>query len=591
MYLNFYGLNREPFHVTPDPELLFLTPTHREALAALIYAAEARKGFVCLTGEIGLGKTTVLRAFLQRVDPRTTHVVYVFNPALSFDELITTIFEELDLPPRPKNTSQAVRKLFEELIGYYEQDETVILVLDDAQKAPVETLESLRILSNLETGSSKLLQIILAGQPELDDLLGDYRLRQLNQRIAVRARLRPLTQMESSEYLRFRLSRSGPSEEVFSPAATRRLVRAAGGVPRTLNILADNALVTAFGYGTKPVSARIIDEVVADNRSPGNIGEGRTRLVPRFSEGARSRLVPVAVAACLILLLAAAAAAYRFDAFDGFQREMPIWASWITGAEQLGGREAPASRAETAPPTKGPAETNLLGRSSPPEEGEVKLSLPSRDDESPVAAVVSELLGPDDEGGGAPGDVQIAARPPDSQDIKARGGQGSRGSGSNGREGGESGAGVIDEGLPLLDRLEEVEELVVAGESAVEPRASQASRTREAEETDVDDPEVLWEVADGAGTSSTTEETLPEVVRMAGLAGAEDGNQDLSLAFTIRRVEPGDTLWTLVADLYGSVTHERMRAVMRANPEIDDFDSIRPGQRIVFPIADSNQTD
>lgn len=555
MYLNFYGLKREPFHVTPDPDLLFPTPTHREALAALVYAVEARKGFVSLTGEIGLGKTTLLRSFLQRLDPEATHVVYVFDPVLTFDELISTIFEELELPPRPVNTSQAVRRLFEELISYYERDESVVLVIDDAQKAPMATLESLRILSNLETASSKLMQIILAGQPELDELLSEHRLRQLNQRIAVRARLRPLTEVESTEYLQYRLSRSGPSEEIFTPAAMRRLVRAADGVPRRLNILADNALVTSFGYGVKPVTPRIVDEVVTDNENPyGPRRRQRQRgWLSLLFRGRRARLVPAAV---VLLLLGAAALAWRAEPLDVVPRAIASWAPWL-GGEQT---RADPPQSESAPAAMPASDTEGRGTTAPP---------------------AASAEGDGAEAGGAlrPGDVQIAARP-------------------------ESGG--IDEpwpeaegGLPLLDRLEEVEELTVAGTSNGDS-PSGGSQGGGADDVD-SDPEVLWASARGSerGSDAAGDDGSLDALAAGNaslspvgeVVGVDPSNSEVPLAFTIRRVNPGDTLWNLVGDFYGGVTDERMRAVMRANPEIQDFDSLRVGQTLIFPVAEVGGTE
>jgi len=266
-YLDFYHLSKEPFNVTPDPEFLYLSPSHKEAYGAFVYGITKRKGIIAVIGEVGVGKTTVLRSFLDSLNPNHVRTVYVFNSNLSFPHLIRTIFDDLGIEPKSQDIYEMVNQLHHFLIEEYTQGRNVVVIVDEAQNMPVETLENLRMLSNLETSKDKLIQIVLIGQPELEEKLKKHELRQLDQRIAVRANIFPLRQKESAEYIEHRLTKvRTKSEPVFSDSALRYIVKQSRGVPRTLNILSDNALITGFGYQEKPVTTKIVKEVVTDFR-------------------------------------------------------------------------------------------------------------------------------------------------------------------------------------------------------------------------------------------------------------------------------------------------------------------------------------
>jgi general secretion pathway protein A len=265
MYLSFYGLKKEPFHTTPDPNFLYLSPTHKEALGAIIYGIEQRKGFIAITGEVGVGKTTIIRAYLERPTTRKQKTIYIFNPVLSFQALLNTIFRSLDVTPMVGELPELVTQLHEILISEYRANSTVVLVIDEAQNMPVETLENLRMLSNLETVSDKLLQIVLIGQPELHHLLDDPRLKALKQRITLRANITPLTEKESQAYIEHRVnlvSRTG--RPLFTRDAMKLITKQAQGIPRRLNILCDNALITGYGRQRNPVTANEVKEILAD---------------------------------------------------------------------------------------------------------------------------------------------------------------------------------------------------------------------------------------------------------------------------------------------------------------------------------------
>lgn len=265
MYLTFYGLKKEPFHTTPDPNFLYLSPTHKEALGAIIYGIEQRKGFIAITGDVGVGKTTIIRAYLERPTTRKQKTIYIFNPVVSFQALLNTIFRSLDVTPTQTDLPDMVTQLHEILIAEYRANSTVVLVIDEAQNMPVETLENLRMLSNLETASDKLIQIVLIGQPELHALLDDPKLKALKQRIALRANICPLTAQESQAYIEHRVnlaSRTG--HPLFTRDAIKLITQQAQGVPRRLNILCDNALITGYGRQRNPVTASEVKEILAD---------------------------------------------------------------------------------------------------------------------------------------------------------------------------------------------------------------------------------------------------------------------------------------------------------------------------------------
>jgi general secretion pathway protein A len=295
MYLDFFGFRKAPFHVTPDPDFLFLSTGHREALASIVYGVEQRKGFIALVGEVGVGKTTVLRSYLEEADSRRLKAISLFNPKVSFEDLLRIIHRELGSDPGPGGVAGMVDRLQHALIDEYRQGRNVALVVDEAQAMPVETLEGLRLLSNLETSTDKLVQIVLVGQPELDQMLGRPELRQLRQRIAVRAVILPLSRSESIAYARHRLSRvTRKDASVFTGSALGLIVGRAGGIPRIINILCDNALITAFGYRKKTVGKRVVREILADY-------DGRTRRGALRWSAAASALLVFATAGTYII--------------------------------------------------------------------------------------------------------------------------------------------------------------------------------------------------------------------------------------------------------------------------------------------------
>jgi general secretion pathway protein A len=265
MYLDFYLLKKEPFHVTPNPEFLFLSPSHKAALRALVYGVEERQGFVALLGEVGLGKTTILRSYLERVDQSQLKTIHLIHPNLSFRELLHTLCQECGLEGTTENIAETITRLHHVLIGEYQQGRNVALLVDEAQHMPLETLEQLLLLSNLETSTQKLLQIVLVGQPEFEAKFNAQALRQLKQRLVIRATIVPLTAEESRDYILYRLAKVRLADNpIFTRGALQAIITQAQGIPRVLNILCTNALIQGFVNGQPRISVKIAQEVIAE---------------------------------------------------------------------------------------------------------------------------------------------------------------------------------------------------------------------------------------------------------------------------------------------------------------------------------------
>ncbi len=268
MYKAFYKLRLNPFEISPDPSFLFSTPRHNEALASLYYGVRARKGFVVLTGEVGTGKTLLVRCVLELLRRTGVAFAYVFNPSLSALEFIRYIAGDFGLPVAGKAKDELILSLSSFLVERHQRKLSTLLVVDEAHHLAPELLEEVRLLTNLETTQQKLLQIVLAGQPELDEKLDSYELRQIKQRIALRCHLEPLNLEETRGYIQRRLQIAGADADnaIFSEAATNAIFRHSGGFPRTINTICENALLSGYGRRSALISPEIVDEVASDLR-------------------------------------------------------------------------------------------------------------------------------------------------------------------------------------------------------------------------------------------------------------------------------------------------------------------------------------
>jgi general secretion pathway protein A len=266
MYTSFFGLQEKPFAITPDPRYLYLSERHAEALAHLLYGINEAGGFIQLTGEVGTGKTTVIRSLLEQL-PGHADVALILNPRVTPAEFLLTICEELHVPV-PESGKGSTKVLMDllgrQLLDTHARGRRVVLIVDEAQNLSTQTLEQVRLLTNLETATTKLLQIILIGQPELRELLDQAELRQLAQRITGRYHLSPLSPEESAGYVKHRMRIAGATAEVFTPAALREIHRLSGGIPRVINVICDRALLGAFTQEDHRAGAALVRQAASE---------------------------------------------------------------------------------------------------------------------------------------------------------------------------------------------------------------------------------------------------------------------------------------------------------------------------------------
>lgn len=339
MYLAFYGLAEKPFAITPDPRYLFLSGRHAEALAHLVYGIDEAGGFIQLTGEVGTGKTTVIRSLLARA-PQNAELALILNPRMEEAEFMLTVCEELGIGV-PDDALGSVKELSDILSRYllraHAEGRRVVLVVDEAQNLTPELLEQVRMLTNLETESQKLLQIILIGQPELREVLSRYDLRQVAQRITGRYHLQPLSRPETLAYVKHRLRVAGATADLFTGGALRALHHASGGVPRLINIIADRALLGGYTQDRHQITAGMVRKAAAEVFD--------RRVMPAWA--------PWTVAAVTLLVVGGGIASWR------------VWASRVA-ATQPAAAAGPAAAVQgstpapaTSPPTPPPAPRTL----------------------------------------------------------------------------------------------------------------------------------------------------------------------------------------------------------------------------------------
>lgn len=267
MYNAFFGFEENPFSLSPDPAFLYRSTQHEEALANLIYGVQSRKGFIVLTGEVGTGKTTMLECLRDFLESQRIEFAYIFNSRVTTDQFFEMIAYDLDLRCERTSKTEVLIALNEMLIQQASQGRTAVLIVDEAHNLDWEVLEEIRMLGNLENRRGKLIQIILAGQPELDRKLDAPNLRQLKQRIVLRCSLEPFTPSEAAEYINSRLEKAGmPDQNVFSPELISEIHVRSQGIPRVINAVCDNMLLTAFALETRICDVEMLDEVCRDMR-------------------------------------------------------------------------------------------------------------------------------------------------------------------------------------------------------------------------------------------------------------------------------------------------------------------------------------
>jgi len=319
IYEAYYDCRSEPFNLSPDPRFLYMSPTHREAMAQLRYVVEMRKGFAVLTGEVGLGKTILLRSLLERVGPQV-HTAYILKPPCSVAELYEAIGSELELGFN--GAASSMIKLNHFLLEVFRTGGTVALVFDEAQHLPLQVLEEIRLLSNLEAPDAKLLQVILAGQPELDRLLDAPELRALRQRVVMHHSLAPLALEDTIHYIANRVRIAGGRQSPFTLDACRSVHRLAGGVPRLINLICDKAMLSSYASDSRQVDRRCVELVAGElqlkpppvtaARQKGNTDTQRWPRILWRGPRLRGKLAAVAITLLAVLLAAAGVVASRF---------------------------------------------------------------------------------------------------------------------------------------------------------------------------------------------------------------------------------------------------------------------------------------
>ena len=324
--LAFFGLQQQPFNPTPDPRFLYPSPGHREGLAHLLYGVRQHKGFILLTGEVGTGKTTLLRTLLSRLDGNTASA-FVFDTTLPFEGLLEYILEDFGIAKPGESHVQRLIALNNFLIERRRAGQNTVLVLDEAQNLDLHALEQIRLLSNIETQTEKLLQILLVGQPELLDKLDRPELRQLKQRIGLRCRILPLTDGQTRDYIRTRLRVAGATDlALFSDAAVARIAEYSGGVPRLINTLCDHCLLIGYADQIRRIDRKIVEEAI-EYFEEGERRPRKPRRLPHRWGRAQVRWALPAAGAVLVGGVAAVTIAHR----DTLRQVLDYSAATLTG--------------------------------------------------------------------------------------------------------------------------------------------------------------------------------------------------------------------------------------------------------------------
>jgi len=267
MYKAFFGLKENPFNVSPDPRYLFLTQQVKETLSSLTYGIQTRKGIITLTGEVGTGKTTLVNRLLDWLRERPTKTAFLFNSRMNSAQLFDFILTEFDIPCESRSKSQQLMKLNQWLMERFRAGEIAVLILDEAQNLTFPVLEEIRLLTNLETSTEKLLQIVLSGQPELDEKINLPQVRQLRQRVMIRCKTAPLTKELTHDYIleRLRIAGAAPGQPpIFSPAAMDSVHLYSLGIPRVVNLLCEHSLINAYVEQQRPIQSKVIEDVARE---------------------------------------------------------------------------------------------------------------------------------------------------------------------------------------------------------------------------------------------------------------------------------------------------------------------------------------
>lgn len=376
MYYDFFGFREPPFSIAPDPRYLYLSERHKEALAHLMYGVRGQGGFIVITGEVGTGKTTVSRCFIENV-PDHVDIALILNPRLSARELLSSVCDELGIRhPARATIKELVDLINRDLLDAHARGRHKVLMIDEAQNLSADVLEQLRLLTNLETAEKKLLQIVLLGQPELQEILSRPELRQLNQRVTARYHLDSLGRDEIGAYLRYRINVAGLRGDIFTEGAVRQLYKASKGIPRLINLITDRALLGAYAEGEHEITAAHIRSAAKEvgARPSSAIGEHRPRVPAAMADSFhRIALVVAVLAAVFVLILVAirdpAATEVPSEAGAEGQQEVPESQAAEQTSEPVAAFSGTVQRVEAAPAPEvsdGPASEFSFDRHSLP---------------------------------------------------------------------------------------------------------------------------------------------------------------------------------------------------------------------------------
>lgn len=607
MYCDFYELRERPFNVTSDPKFLYLNARYREALASLHYGISQRKGFITLIGEAGTGKTTLLKKLLDDLDSNT-RTVFVFNTNVTFDEILEYVFGEFDLPIHNGKRLYMLQRLNGFLLEELRQGRNVALLIDEAQDLDYSVLEDLRLLSNLETAKEKILQIVLSGQPELGQKLDNPNLRQLRQRVAVGARLLPLTREELTEYIQARLTAAGAADpRIFTRDAEDRIFEISTGIPRIVNVVCDNALVIGYALSKKRVAADVVNEAAADLMTEERPAGGETiAAVPAANEPAqRGRnisqlgVVAVVVIAILVGLLSVGRSLLLRDGGDENDRVASRRSLQVI---QPGtGDGAPAAR--LAPPaapkdrSSDNYETSRQRNSATAYPKERAASTGWRDPEPEVQYETGSGRGDEDGGRDSYDAPPFTAELPSARPLAREQNALADTPVEAPNQAPEPNLSDLQEAIEnVLEALGEPRTHEEDADGGLPPHDSSRNGAVEAKSVVAAAPRELPERDRPVFVSFEGLANAPP--KMAGAPPAEradepppkaQGTGGLSLALPRQQtvvVEDGDSVSKIASRTYGQASHTILDLMLLANPNVTNVDVISTGQKLQLPQLD-----
>ncbi|UCF85175.1 MAG: AAA family ATPase [Desulfobacteraceae bacterium] len=567
MYRKFFGFSEKPFDVTPDPRFLYLSPTHQEMLASLIYGIRERRGFITIIGEVGTGKTTLLNTVLDRLD-ENTKVAFIFNTDVSFMQMLIMALVDLGAARSKEKLSkvEALSRLNNFTIQQLAKGINVVLIVDEAQNLDLRTMESMRLLSNLETRKHKLVQIILSGQPELDVKLSKPELRQLAQRISLKRYITPLTEKETYEYIQHRLiiaGYKGPS--LFSRKAKQLVWEYSGGVPRKINILCDNAFLIGYGLRNRKISESVVDEAIKDlSWSPFSVTIESQAVPPmeqplpqvmrRASRPRFKMFARLVLTACLFFALGLTLRSQRIK-LQGLPSFLYNSVMGIKSAneqntsDQSPAREKSASEAQTK------------------EEKKIAPSEGSQEKVKPETKSTSELKSSE----------QSLVR------AESASGKGTALDGSQEK---------VEPEIKSASKLKRSAQSPTRAESVSNAQTTEHQKVALSDSSQENSEPYIMAVGEHVHDSEKSLDLSVDTNEEDPLLNyeADQSERDVSVIRMARDVvaENGDTLSSIIMREYGTYDEEILSTVLQENPQIQNPDLISTGQVIALPVLGDN---